>query len=198
MPEVEYSTTAKLPVETIWGFVKDMDNWAHFLTGYQSHEKQSETDSIWVLKGDVGVLSRVLKFQVHVSEWNGPSRVVFQLKGINELMEGGGCFEMEPYEDASSVSESTAERAKPGEGLLARVLAAISRFFFRLIHGRVERAASADKGPGHGMSRLTFKLRIDPGGPMAPMVSAMMKPAMQPVGEDLANKIMAHLESRAQ
>ncbi len=96
MPEVEYSTTAKLPVDTIWEFIKDMDNWAHFLTGYQSHEKQSETDSIWVLKGDVGVLSRVLKFQVHVSEWNGPSRVVFQLKGINELMEGDGCFELEP------------------------------------------------------------------------------------------------------
>ena len=28
------------------------------------------------------------------------------------------------------------------------------------------------------MAKLTFKLRIDPGGPMAPMVDAMMKPAL--------------------
>ncbi len=31
---------------------------------------------------------------------------------------------------------------------------------------------------------------------MAPMVSAMMRPAMLPAAEDLANKIMAHLEAR--
>ncbi len=44
MAESEYSTTARLPLETIWDFVKEMDNWAPFLTGYQAHEKQSETD----------------------------------------------------------------------------------------------------------------------------------------------------------
>ncbi len=42
MPETEYTTTAKLPVEVIWDFVREMDNWAAFVTGYQSHEKQNE------------------------------------------------------------------------------------------------------------------------------------------------------------
>jgi hypothetical protein len=28
MAEVEYSSVAKLPVETIWEFVQEMDNWA--------------------------------------------------------------------------------------------------------------------------------------------------------------------------
>ena len=37
-----------------------MDHWAPFLTGYQKHEKQSETESVWTLKGDVGVLARTL------------------------------------------------------------------------------------------------------------------------------------------
>jgi hypothetical protein len=31
---------------------------------------------------------------------------------------------------------------------------------------------------------------------MAPMVSAMMKPALRPAAEDLATRIVAHLESR--
>ena len=38
MPEVEYTTTVNLPPSEIWEFVKDMNNWAPFLTGYQQHE----------------------------------------------------------------------------------------------------------------------------------------------------------------
>ena len=57
MPEVEYTTTVNLPREKVWDFVKDMNNWAPFLTGYQKHEILNDTDSIWTLKGDVGVLA---------------------------------------------------------------------------------------------------------------------------------------------
>lgn len=194
MPAAEYTTTAKLPVETIWDFVKEMDNWAEYVTGYQSHEKQSETDSVWVLKGDVGVLARTLKFQVHITEWNGPSRVAFALKGLNEPMEGGGTFEMAPYED-----EEAAASAPPAvkKNPILRLLEAIARFFLRLVGGgRPERAASADAGPGAGMARLTFSLEINPGGPMAPMVNAMMKPVMLPAAEQLASSIMARLEEQ--
>jgi carbon monoxide dehydrogenase subunit G len=191
VPEVEYSTTARLPIDTIWDFVHEMDNWAPFVAGYQSHEKRGEDDSTWVLKGDVGVLARVVKFAVHVDEWNGPSRVVFSLKGVNEPMEGRGTFLLEAYEDPAKVAP-----APPRKGLLARLLEAIARFFYRLRHGRAERAASADAGPAAGTSRLTFRLRIDPGGPMAPMISALMKPLMQPAAEDLANQILATLEQR--
>ena len=47
MPEVEYTTRMNLEPEAIWDFVKDMNNWAPFLTGYQKHEVVSDTDSIW-------------------------------------------------------------------------------------------------------------------------------------------------------
>ena len=185
MAETEYSTTAKLSVETIWEFVKEMDNWASFLTGYQSHEKESDTDSVWILKGDVGVLARTLKLRVHITEWAGPERVRFELHGLNESMEGEGSFVMEPYADAAA-----SVPAQPG--LVARFF----RWLFQLLHGSAKRAGTADAGPGTGMAKLTFRLRIDPGGPMAPMVNAMMKPVMPPAAEDLANKIMAHLEAR--
>jgi hypothetical protein len=128
---------------------------------------------------------------VHVEEWNGPSRVAFSLKGVNEPMEGRGTFLLEAYEDPAQIAP-----APPRKGLLARLLEAVARFFYRLRHGRAERAASADAGPAAGTSRLTFRLRIDPGGPMAPMVSALMKPLMQPAAEDLANQILATLEQR--
>jgi carbon monoxide dehydrogenase subunit G len=191
VPEVEYTTTARLPLETVWDFVSEMDNWAGFVAGYQSHAKQSETDSTWVLKGDVGVLARVLRFQVKIDEWAGPERVRFSLQGLNEPMQGSGTFLLEPFEDASAVAA-----APPRPGLFARLLAAVARFLYRLRHGGARRAASADAGPAAGTARLTFRLRIDPGGPMAPMVSALMKPLMLPAAEDLANRILATLEQR--
>jgi carbon monoxide dehydrogenase subunit G len=192
LPEVEYSTTAKLPVEVVWDFVREMDHWATFVAGYQSHEKQSETDSTWVLKGDVGPLARTVKFKVHIDQWSPPSKVVFSLTGVNEPMQGTGTFVLERWEDASV----PAPPPPPRPGLLARLAAALARFLYRLRHGRAERAASADAGPAAGTSRLTFRLRIDPGGPMAPMVSALMKPLLLPAAEDLSNQILATLEKR--
>lgn len=193
MPEVEYQTTARLPVDAIWDFVQEMDNWATFVAGYQSHEKQGENDSVWVLKGDVGVLARTVKFHVHVDEWSGPERVRFSLQGLNEPMQGGGTFVLETWTEEAAARSAAVPRRK---NFLLRLLEAIARFFYRLFRGRVTRAESADAGPGEGMSRLTFQLRLEPGGPMAPMVNAMIKPMMLPAAEDLANRIMATLEQR--
>lgn len=189
MPEASYSTTARLPVQAIWDYVREMDNWAPFLRGYQSHEKQSDTDSVWVLKGDVGMVARTVKFHVHVDEWGEPSRVLFTLKGLNEPMQGGGEFTLAPYEDAAAAASAPAQ---PKPGLFARLL----RWLYRLVLGRTERAESAGAGPGAGMSRLDFRLRVTPGGPMGPMVDALMKPLMHPVAEELADRILAALEKR--
>jgi carbon monoxide dehydrogenase subunit G len=194
MAETEYSTTAKLPVETIWEFVQEMDNWAPFLTGYQSHEKQSETESLWVLKGDVGVLARTLQFKVRITEWSGPKRVVFELEGVNEQMAGGGRFEMAAFEQPEAGASLPVQ--VPQSGVVSRIVQSVLRFFHRLVHGRAERADTADAGPGAGMSKLTFQLRVDPVGPMAPMINAMMKPAMIVAAEDLANRIVGRLEEQ--
>jgi len=188
LPEAEYSTTAKLPVPVIWSYVREMDNWAPFLRGYQSHHKESDTDSVWVLKGDVGMVTRTVKLHVHIDEWGEPSRVRFTLKGVNEPMQGGGEFRLAPYEDASAAAAPVP--AQPG--WFARLV----RWLYRLVTGAPERAAGANAGPGAGMSRLTFQLRVSPGGPMGPMIEALMKPLMLPVAEELADRIMSELEKK--
>ena len=193
MAVAEYSTSTKLPIETIWDFVKEMDNWADLVTGYQSHEKQSDEDSTWVLKGDLGPMSRMLKLQVHITEWSGPERVTFELKGINELMDGHGTFEMSSYEGEGEPGARVAPAER--KNFILRLLEAIARFFVRLLSGGApERAASADAGPGAGMAKLTFKLELKPGGPMAPMIDSLIKPVMLPAAEQLAGNIMARLE----
>jgi len=191
VPETEYSTTAPLPVAAIWEFVSAMDNWAPFVAGYQSHRKESETESRWVLKGDVGVLTRTLEFRVRVTEWAGPARVAFELEGLNEPLRGAGEFRMEPGPDEGPSAQVPA--SSPGR--VARLFEPLFRLLIRLLRGRVERDASPEADAGRARAKLSFRLRLDPGGPMAPMVSAMMKPALGPAAEDLANRIVAHLET---
>ena len=83
MAEARYTTTTRVPPDRVWDFVEDMDRWAPFVMGYQRHEKHSELESTWTLKGELGVMSRTITFQVLVTEWNGPSRVRFTLRGLN-------------------------------------------------------------------------------------------------------------------
>lgn len=164
-----------------------MDNWAPLVTGYQAHEKQSEADSVWTLKGDVGALARLIRFQVHITEWNAPSRVAFDLKGLNEPLEGGGSFELRVCE-----SEETAPAAS-GRNPILRFFEAVARSLLRLFGGGTPRRV-ADAGPGEGTAELRFRLEVNPGGPMAPMLNALMKPVMLPAAEQLAEGIMAKLE----
>ena len=193
MAEAEYSTTTPLSVDAVWRFVEDMDNWARFVTGYQRHEKQSEVDSTWTLKGDLGVMSRTLTFRVHITEWVGPGRVAFELAGVNEPMKGEGSFQIEAATAAGAPAAPASGPATAApRGVLLRWLEALWRWLLRAIGGRVERAESA---AGAALARLSFRLRLEPGGPMAPMVNAMIKPMMRPAAEDLANRILAHLEA---
>lgn len=204
MAETEYSTTTRVPVETLWDFVKEMDHWAPFVTGYQHHEKQSETESTWTLKGDVGVLARTLTFRVRITEWNGPERVRFELEGVNEPMTGAGTFTLS-REAAGAVAEGAAPPpapvAPPRKGLLARLAERIARLLFRWRHGRVDRpeapgSGATPAGADGTLTRMTFHLRIDPGGPMAPMINAMVQPMLVPAAEQLAERILAAVEGR--
>jgi carbon monoxide dehydrogenase subunit G len=191
MPEVEYSTVVNLPPEKVWDFVKDMNNWAPFLTGYQKHEIVNETDSIWTLKGDVGVLARTVELKAHITEWNGPERVSFTLAGINELVEGGGTLLMGPYTAAPGAAAPIVVR----RSFFGRLVDAIFRFFFRRMNGPApQREVRALSPPNGAASKLQFVLRMDAGGPTGPLVNAMLGPVLLPAAEDLANKIAAHLE----
>ena len=206
MAEAEYTTTTRIPIDAVWDFVQEMDNWGRFVTGYQHHQKQNDVDSTWTLKGDVGVLSRTLIFQVKILEWNGPSRVSFTLDGVNEPVKGEGTFTLATQLDDLAARLRLATRddgvtAAPGvaprKNLLFRLLEAFWRWVLRVAGGGAPaRDASAAQAASAGdtMTRLSFRLRLQPGGPMAPMVDAMIRPLLLPAAEDLANRILAQLE----
>jgi carbon monoxide dehydrogenase subunit G len=72
-------------------------------------------------------------------------------------------------------------------------------FSLKGVNERLEGAGTFLLEPRNGQaeagSRLTFRLRLTPGGPMAPMVEVLMKPLIGPAAEKLGNSIRDVLQA---
>ena len=190
MAEHTHTITTWVAAPEVWAFVSDMDRWAPLLLGYQSHEQRSERESTWKIKGDVGTLTRIVDFRVSIIEWAELERVRFTLEGIGEPMAGDGSFHLERLEPADA--PAAAAEPTPRPGFLTRLWAAL----VRRVLGGGSLAAQDGERSGPPAVRLTFRLSLTPGGAMAPMLEAMIKPVMVATAEDLAQRIVARLEGR--
>lgn len=95
MPNDMYKIKVNQPIRSIWKFVSVMDNWAPLVPGYIEHEILSEKESTWKFKTDLGVIKKKIHLKVDITSWEEPTKVTFNLTGINEKMIGHGYFEAE-------------------------------------------------------------------------------------------------------
>ncbi|MCP4806283.1 MAG: SRPBCC family protein [Proteobacteria bacterium] len=173
MPEVRCARTVDRPLPQIWGFVQDFDNWAPMLRGYMKHEVESDTDSIWTLKGEAGALSRTVNLRVHITEY-GEERVSFELTGLDEAVNGGGSFDFRPVGEAPLPPPRT---------------------WWQKIMDWFTGRKPALPGPP-GSAQITFDFKIEAQGPMGPMVNAMLAPWTEQVAEELLESIATKLEAQ--
>jgi carbon monoxide dehydrogenase subunit G len=92
MPSGTHQESIDLPIEKVWSFVKDMDNWAPLIPGYISHKKFNDRLSTWEFYQDIGILKKKISLMVTIREWIPPNKVTFDLKGLNEKFTGNGYF----------------------------------------------------------------------------------------------------------
>ena len=95
MPSGIHQVIIDLPIEKVWSFVKDMDNWAPLIPGYISHMKFNDRLSTWEFYQDIGILKKKISLMVTIKEWIPPTKVRFDLKGLNEKFSGNGYFQAE-------------------------------------------------------------------------------------------------------
>ncbi len=98
----------KAPRAEVWEFVHDMNNWAPFTRGYQSHELLNDRESVWTVKGDLGPISRVTKFHVTITEWIDGEKVAFTVRGLNEPINGRGAITIADGEAATTLIHGNA------------------------------------------------------------------------------------------
>ncbi|ATE65474.1 CoxG family protein [Rhizorhabdus dicambivorans] len=184
MPSVEHERIVAAPFSEVWPFVRDMDNWAPRVTGYQRHEKLSDTESIWYLKGELGGLTRVAEFKALVTEWDESGRVSFTLEGVNEPVVGNGNFIAREL----TAGQPALSRQPQTRGL-SRLLAWMARHALGLLTGKRSSSSVSPQSGAVGETQLTFRLTIQATGMAGGVLNLLITPMLQPVAEDLANGI---------
>ena len=85
MPSVQHTAVVNAPIEVVWKYLEKMANWAPYLKGYQKHEEENDKESIWTLKGDMGVLARVVQIRITITEWVEPEKSALRLMGSRNV-----------------------------------------------------------------------------------------------------------------
>lgn len=134
MEKVDYNTTVDIPLDVMWDFVKEINNWAPLVKGYQSHEEIDDKESIWVVRGEFGPFSRVTKFHNTITEWNEGQGVAFELKGMNEPLTGYGKVQLES-DDGGNSTRIFSELGFEAGGALGPL---INRLIKPLVQGMAE------------------------------------------------------------
>ncbi|RIW37303.1 SRPBCC family protein [Bacillus salacetis] len=96
MPAALHEMQVEASREELWKFVSDMDVWAPLVPGYIGHDIINERESTWKFKTDLGFMKKKVHLKVEIIEWLEPSKVRFNLSGINERFNGHGYFAAEP------------------------------------------------------------------------------------------------------
>jgi len=97
MPVSQRELYIAAPMEKVWDFVSTLDNVAMCMPGYQRHEVIDERESVWYLKGDVGLFQKVVAFVAHIERMDRAEGLVsFTLAARDENMKGEGCFRAWP------------------------------------------------------------------------------------------------------
>lgn len=77
-------------MQEVWGFVKDQNNWAPFIMGYQNHEILNDKESIWKLKSSIAGVTYSFEMEGLITEWEEGKKVGFELSGLTHPVKGSG------------------------------------------------------------------------------------------------------------
>ena len=195
MPEVRCSRMVRADVDRTWDLVKEIDNWAKLIPGYQHHEKLDDRRSRWTVRGEVGVLARTVELEVAITEWVEKTRVRFEITGISEMASGNGVFHLLGV--GSRIGEGAASEG--GAGGAAGDLLTVSwltRLLCRIRRSLSRRRVDIEPGRvvGDGNTGLEFELEVRAGGMVGPVVNVMLESMIQKIGEEFADEIVAVVE----
>lgn len=119
MAVASHSVEIPSSVETVWEYVSQIENWATMVPAYKEHEQIDEEKSIWTFEGSFKGLKKTVKMELNVTEFDEPSIIRFELKGLTENFTGSGKF---TAEETAEVTTMTGTIEVKAGGLTGAVL----------------------------------------------------------------------------
>jgi carbon monoxide dehydrogenase subunit G len=164
MIETEQSVAIAVGIDGVWGYARNISNWANLMPGLQEYTVSSDDDSYWTLKVGVGGLVRTVKVFVHVDLWDGPGRAIFTYKLQGDPVKGGGSYAAVPKGPGETDVklqvrvEGSGPMAPMWEAMGRPLLPQLAKIFAGQLKAEIEKAAGApapqDVATGEKPSRL--------------------------------------------
>ena len=95
MAIASHSVNISTSVENVWEYVSQIENWATMVPAYKEHEQIDEKRSVWTFEGNFKGLKKAVKMELNITEFNEPSIIRFELKGLTDNFTGSGKFTAE-------------------------------------------------------------------------------------------------------
>lgn len=95
MAIASHTVNIAAPVENVWAYVSQIENWATMVPAYKEHEQIDEQKSIWTFEGNFKGLKKTVKMELNVTEFDEPSIIRFEIKGLTDNFTGSGRFTAE-------------------------------------------------------------------------------------------------------
>lgn len=95
MAIASHSVVIPSSVETVWEYVSKIENWATMVPAYKEHEQIDEQKSVWTFEGNFKGLKKTVKMELNITEFDEPSIIRFELKGLTDNFTGSGRFTAE-------------------------------------------------------------------------------------------------------
>lgn len=92
MPSVSRVVEVAAPVADVCAFVARYEAWADLFPGYQTHRVVSPAVSVWTVRGDVGMFSRIVDTEVEILPGDPDAGWRFAVRGVTESFAGEGVF----------------------------------------------------------------------------------------------------------
>ncbi|CDQ40484.1 MULTISPECIES: CoxG family protein [Virgibacillus] len=127
MPSGIHEVEIDVPIENVWEFVSDMNHWAPLVPGYIEHDILNDRESTWKFKGDLGIIQKTVNLKIIITEWQKPTKVTFDLKGLSENFDGEGYFKAEAL--AESTTKITGNLSITAGGLMAKMINPVLKSF---------------------------------------------------------------------
>lgn len=106
--------------EEVGCFLREIYQWAPLIPSYIEHTLSQDHQFTRTFRANLGVIQKTIALQVDIVEWFEPSKVHFELQGINESLEGSGSFELQDV--ASGTTNVTGGLDISGKGMMGFVI----------------------------------------------------------------------------
>ncbi|MFS0576428.1 SRPBCC family protein [Sporosarcina sp. 179-K 3D1 HS] len=104
MALASHSVIIPTSVENVWNYVSQIENWATLVPAYKEHEQINEHLSVWTFEGNFKGLKKTVKMELDITEFQEPSTIRFELKGLTDNFTGSGEFTAEETAEETTMT----------------------------------------------------------------------------------------------